>query len=456
MESIPERGSPILIVDDDPGLLLSIKSVLISAGFPEPALISDSRRVMEIVEAHPFQLALLDLLMPHVTGMELLQQVKEKFPGMECLIITAIDEVDTAVQAMRFGAFDYLVKPLQADKLIITVRNAIERYHLRHCLSLFERGRTSADLRNPEAFRDMVAADEAMFRVFQQAETYAATDYNLVITGETGVGKEVLARIVHRLSPRSNSPFVPVNMGSISKTLFEEEFFGHAKGAYTGAQSERKGFFEEAQGGTLFMDEIAELEKDLQAKLLRVIEEKELYRLGSTKVRNVDVRVISTTNLDILDEVKKGRFRGDLYHRLNVCHIHIPPLRERKKDILPLAYHFLRIHSAKSGKEISSIAPELETALMRYPFPGNVRELENIIATTIIAERGTALTLASAPKGVAFLADSESAVEEWLPLEEMERRHIQRVLRHTGGNRTQAAKILGIGLRTLQRKIKIP
>lgn len=454
MESIPKEGSHILIVDDDPGLLKSIQSVLLSAGIPEPALVSDSRRVMDIMKEHSFQLALLDLLMPHVGGLELLREVKEKYPDTECLIITAIDEVDTAVQAMRFGAFDYLTKPLQADKLVIAIRNAVERYHLRHSLSLYECRPASIELRNPEAFKHIVTADESMLRVFYQAEIYAATDYNLVITGETGVGKELLARVVHNLSLRSAGSFLAVNMTAFSETLFEEEFFGHSKGAYTGAQSERKGFFEEAQGGTLFLDEIAELESALQAKLLRVIEEKELYRLGSTKVRNVDVRIIGSTNLDILEEVKKGHFRGDLYHRLNVCHIHIPPLRERKKDILPLAYHFLRLHAAKSGREISVIAPELETALTRYPFPGNVRELKNVIATSVIEERGRSLTLASVPREIASAADSQSTEEQCLPLEEMERIHIQRVLRQTGGNRTQAAKMLRIGLRTLQRKIR--
>lgn len=454
MEAIPEKPTPILVVDDDPGLLLSIKSALVSAGLPEPALISDSRQVIGVLREGAFQLVLLDILMPHVSGMEVLEQIKGEYPGTECVIITAVDEVETAVNAMRFGAYDYLVKPIQPEKLIITVRNALEKYNLRLSLSLYERTRAKADLKNPDAFNEMVAVDEAMVRVFHQAENFASADYNLIITGETGVGKEMLARIIHGLSPRSGGPFVAINMAAFSKTLFEDELFGHARGAFTGAQEEHKGFIEEAQGGSLLLDEIAELERDVQGKLLRVIEEKELYRLGSTRVRNVDVRIMCTTNRDILGEVEKGVFRRDLFHRLNVCHIHIPPLRERKADILPLAYHFLRLHAARLGKGISSLSPELEARLREDSFPGNVRELENIIAGSLLVEKGKVLTLGSTSEAIHSSRAAHAGEEAWLPLQEAEKRHIYRILDGVGGNRTRAARILGIGLRTLQRKIK--
>lgn len=454
MEAIPEKPTPILVVDDDPGLLLSIKSALVSAGLPEPALISDSRQVIRVLREGAFQLVLLDILMPHVSGMEVLEQIKGEYPGTECVIITAVDEVETAVNAMRFGAYDYLVKPIQPEKLIITVRNALEKHNLRLSLSLYERTRVKAELKNPDAFREMVAVDEAMVRVFHQAETFASADYNLMITGETGVGKEMLARIIHGLSPRSGGPFVAINMAAFSKTLFEDELFGHARGAFTGAQEEHKGFIEEAQGGTLLLDEIAELDRDVQGKLLRVIEEKELYRLGSTRVRNVDVRIMCTTNRDILGEAEKGVFRRDLFHRLNVCHIHIPPLRERKADILPLAYHFLRLHAAGLSKGISSLSPELEARLREYSFLGNVRELENIIAGSLLVEKGKVLTLGSAPDAIHSIRPAHAGEEAWLPLQEAEKRHIYRILDGVGGNRTRAARILGIGLRTLQRKIR--
>ena len=453
MQSIP-KNTPILVVDDDNGLLMSIKAILTSAGMPEPALVSDSRRVMELVREHRFHLVLLDLIMPHMNGIEVLRQLKEEFPGTECVIITAVDEVSSAVQAMQYGAYDYLVKPLQAEKLIIVINNAMERYDLRHRVAILENTPMFCDLGNPSAFKGMVAEDELMARVFHQAETLALTDYNLLITGETGVGKEMLARIVHSLSHRSGGPFVPVNMGAFSKTLFEDELFGHAKGAFTGATVERKGFFEEAQGGTLFLDEITELETDLQSKLLRVIEERELYRLGSTDIRDVDVRIISATNRNIRKEVDKGGFRNDLYYRLKVCHINLPPLRERKKDILPLAEHFLKYHAEKNKKKIRFLAPVLIDSLLHYPFPGNVRELENIISSAVVAEKGSVLTLSSARDLIPPSGPSPIETDGVLTLEEVEREHILRILTSTGGNRTRAAKILGIGLRTLQRKLR--
>ncbi|MBW2020761.1 MAG: sigma-54-dependent Fis family transcriptional regulator [Deltaproteobacteria bacterium] len=453
MKSIPDKPS-ILVVDDDVGLLLSIKATLVSSGMPEPALVSDSRQVMDLVRTHPFQLVLLDLMMPHVSGMEILQQIKKEFPAIECVIVTAVDDVSSAVQAMKFGAYDYLIKPINAEKLIIVINRALERYNLRHKLALFERSQTFSDLRNPEAFEGMVAADEAMALVFHQAEAAAPTDYNVLLTGESGTGKEMLARIIHTLSNRLDSPFLAVNMAASSKALFEDDFFGHTKGAYTGALTEKKGFFEVAQGGILFLDEITELEPALQGKLLRVIQEKELYRLGSTQVRNVNVRIIAATNRDIEKAVRKGLFRGDLFYRLNMFHIHIPPLRERKKDILPLAHHFLRKHAKKNQKEIDSLAPDLAERLLEYPFPGNVRELENIIASAVLWQKGRVLSLSSAHGLQSFSRPGRSQTDELLTLAEVEERHIRRILEITDGNRTRAAKILGIGLRTLQRKLK--
>ena len=340
MISVPKTYTPILAVDDDTGLLLSVKASLLSAGMPEPAVVSDSRQVMDLIRKNRFQLVLIDLIMPHIDGISLLEQIKEEAPDTECIIITAVDDVSTAVQAMKFGAYDYLIKPLHAEKLLISVKNALEKYDLRQNLNLYERSQTFDSLKHPEVFAGIVAQDETMARVFHQAEAYGYNDYNLLITGETGVGKEVLAASIHRLSRRSGGPFIAVSMPSLSRTLFEDEVFGHAKGAFTGAVSEKKGFFEEAQGGTLFLDEIGEMAEDMQAKLLRVIQEKELYRLGSTLARPLDVRIVSATNRDIQEEVNIGNFRKDLMYRLRVCHINIPPLRERKKDIIPLAMHF--------------------------------------------------------------------------------------------------------------------
>ncbi len=454
VESIPPGDTPILIVDDDPGLLLSIRAVLESAGLPEPALASDGNRVPDLLDRRPFRLVLLDLILPDTSGIEILRRMKSDHPDVECLIITAMDDVPTAVEAMKYGAFDYLVKPLKREKLIIAIRNALQRFDLLHKVNLLEGGPPFEELNHPEAFRDMVSEDPAMARVFHEAETYAANAYNLVITGETGVGKDMLARIIHRLSPRSEGPFMPVSMPALSRTLFESDLFGHTKGAYTGAVAEKKGFFEEAHEGTLFLDEITELDPGLQAAILRVIQERELYRLGSTRAKKVDVRIIAASNRDLQGEVRRKRFRSDLYYRLNVCHIHIPPLRERRRDILPLARHFLAVHADRNGKAVRDLTPRAIQRLQAHPFPGNVRELENLMASAVLTENGPTLTEASLfpllPKDI-FLDEKDS---ELLPLAELEKRHIRTVLEATGGNRTQAAQILGIGLRTLQRRLK--
>ena len=455
MESIPTHKTPILVVDDDAGLLLSIEATLVSSGIPEPALVSDSRRVMELIRKHRFHLVLLDLIMPHIGGLDLLKQLKREFPDIECIIVTAIDEASSAVQAIKIGAFDYLVKPLDKNKMIVVINNALEKYSLRQGLTPIEKTKSFSDLKIWSAFKDMVAEDESMARVFHQAETAAASDYNLIITGETGTGKGMLAKIIHSLSHRANGPFVPVNISASSKALFENDFFGHAKGAYTGALTEKKGFFEAAQEGTLFLDEIAELEPELQVKLLQVIEDKQVYRLGTTEAKKIDVRIITATNRDIKKEIIKHRFREDLFFRLNMFNLHIPPLRKRKKDIIPLARHFLNIYARKNQKIIDSLDLDLIDCLMNYSFPGNVRELENIIAAAVLLENGRKLTSFSAQNLKKFPEPKRKQSHKILSLAEVEKRQILLALEITGGNRTQAAKILGIGLRTLRRKLNI-
>lgn len=454
MESIPPRHSPVLVVDDDEGLLLSIKATLVSSGMPEPALVSDSRRVMDLVRKHDFQLVLLDLMMPHLTGMEVLREIKEKSPDVECVIVSAIDDVASAVQAMSLGASDYLVKPLNSEKLIALVNRTLETHSLQHELEQFGSKKVFSNLKNPGAFKDIVAEDEAMALIFHQVEAVAGTDYSVVISGESGTGKEMLARVIHKLSNRANAPFYAVNMASFSKTIFEDEFFGHTKGAYTDAANEKIGFFEAASGGTLFLDEITELDPSLQGKLLRVIEERELYRLGSTEIRNVDVRIIAATNRDINEEILRGGFRSDLYYRINMYNIKMPPLRERKKDILPIARHFLTTHARANDKKIGILAPDLEQRLVQYSFPGNVRELENIIAAAVLQEKGKTLTLGATLNLLPYEGPERRKNVELLTLEEIEKRHIEKVLDITGGNRPKAAKILGVNVSTVYRKIE--
>lgn len=454
MKSIPQNNTPVLVVDDDEGLLLSIKATLVSAGLPEPALVSDSRDVMALARKHNFKLMLLDLMMPHLSGMQVLKQIKGEFPKMDCVIVSAMDDVESAVKSMNLGASDYLVKPLISEKLIVVVNRTLNKHDLQHELELFGGRKVFSDLKQPQAFGEMVAEDEAMALVFHQVEAVANTDYSVVINGESGTGKEMLARVIHRLSNRSNAPFYAVNMASFSKTIFEDEFFGHTKGAYTDAAADKRGFFEAAHGGTLFLDEITELDPSLQAKLLRVIEERELYRLGSTEVRDVNVRIIAATNRDINEEILKGRFRADLFYRINMYNIQIPPLRERKKDILPLAMHFLARHAAANEKKIDALAKDLIDRLLQYSFPGNVRELENIIAAGVLQEKGKLLTLASTPGLFSYSGPERRKNIELLTLEELEKRHIEQVLKITGGNRPKAAEILGINVSTVYRKIE--
>jgi len=406
------------------------------------------------VRKHSFRLILLDLMMPHLNGLEVLEQIKAEFPDTECVIVSASDEVATAVQAMTLGASDYLVKPLNSEKLVALVHRSLEKYNLQDELAKFGRKKVFEELRHPEAFSDLVAEDESMALVFHQVEAVAGTDYSVVINGESGTGKEMLARVIHRLSNRSEAPFYAVNMASVSKTIFEDEFFGHAKGAYTDAASDRRGFFEAAHGGTLFLDEITELDPALQAKLLRVIEEREFYRLGSTEIRNVDVRIIAATNRDINEEIIKGHFRADLFYRINMYNIRIPPLRERRNDILPLASHFLNVHAKTNNKKIQGLSAELAERLMRTSFPGNVRELENMIAAAVLLEDGKTLSLASARNLLPYSGPERRKNIELLTLDQIEKRHIKKVLEVTGGNRPKAAKILGVNVTTVYRKLE--
>lgn len=454
MKSIPEKATPILVIDDDTGLLTSIHAVLVGAGFPEPALLSDGTQALDLVKHHDIHLVLLDLMMPNIDGMEILKAVKSHCPQVECIVFTAVDDVATAIEAIRLGAYDYLVKGLNNEKLVITIHHALERYSLRQERALLAQRQSFGDLRHPEAFQSLITRDDSMAVVFRQVEAVAPTEYSVLITGESGTGKEMLAKVMHKLSNRSAEPFLPVNMASFSGTLFEDEFFGHTKGAYTNAVSDKKGFLEEAQGGSLFLDEITELDLSLQGKLLRVIEEKELYRLGSTRLRNVDVRFIAATNRDIPGEIEAGRFRADLFYRLNTCTIQLPPLRQRRADIMPLARHFLEIHAARNGKTIRDFTPALALRLKAYDYPGNVRELQNIIASAVLVETTDRLRTESVVTPLPVSDMDETDAGDLLPLEEVERRHIRKVLGATQGDRAQAARILGINLSTVYRKIK--
>ncbi len=449
------KKTPILVVDDDPGLLTSIHAVLVGAGFQEPMLIAEGAKTLETIAQGDFRLVLLDLMMPDADGMALLREIKGRHPHIECIVFTAMDDVETAIQAVRYGAYDYLVKGQNNERLVITISRALERFALHQERRLLSGRSSFQDLKHPEAFGDFIAADPSMAVVFRQTEAVAPTDYSVVVTGESGTGKEMLARALHRLSNRAEAPFIAVNMAAFNRGLFEDEFFGHIRGAYTHAVSAKKGFLEEAQGGTLFLDEITELDLALQGKLLRVIEEKELYRLGSTRLRNIDVRFIAASNRDIHQEIDARRFRADLFYRLNTCNIMLPPLRARPQDIIPLAEHFLHMHASRLGKSIRGLSAALEARLQNYAFPGNIRELQNIIAAAVLVEESDRLELASVAAGLPAPTDTaEETAEALVSLAELERRHIRRVLAACRGDRTKAAEILGVNPSTVYRKIK--
>jgi DNA-binding NtrC family response regulator len=454
MESLPATPTPILAIDDDPGLLTSIHAVLVGAGFPEPALLSNGNLALDWLQRREFRLVLLDLIMPDCDGLEILQRIKSAHPWVECIVFTAVDDVATAIQAIRHGAYDYLVKGQNNERLIIAISRALERFTLREERRLLSDGARFSDLKHPEAFNDLITCDSAMATIFRQVEAVAPTDYSVVITGESGTGKEMLARVLHRLSCRAAQPFVAVNMAAFSQGLFEAEFFGHTRGAYTHAVNDQKGFLEAAQGGTLFLDEITELDLPLQGKLLRVIEERELYRLGSTQLRNIDVRFIAASNRDIKAEIDAQRFRADLFYRLNTCAIHLPPLKARRSDILPIARHFLKRHAATTGKTIARLSPALEERLQRYDFPGNVRELQNIIASAVLVESGPELQLAATGQNLPPPVDGNHPPQPLPTLAELEFQHIARVLQATNGDRFKAAEILGVNPSTVYRKIK--
>lgn len=449
------QNSPIVIIDDDTRLLAMMETTLLSAGLPCPVLISDSAKAMEIIRQNHFSLALIDLVMPGVNGMTLLQQIKEAFPDMECIIVTAVNDITSAVEAMRYGAYDYLVKPVETERLLIMINRALEKYNLRREVCLLTEQPCFSALKNSEAFSRMIARDMSMAKIFKQTEAAAVTDYNVLITGESGTGKELLARILHSLSRRSAGPFVPVNMAAFPKALFEDSFFGHQKGAFTGAEGTSRGLLDSADNGTLFLDEITEMEPDAQAKLLRVIQEGEYYRLGCAEVKAVNVRFLAASNRDFPAEIQQGRFRQDLYFRLNMFHIHIPPLRERRDDIVPLANHFLKIHAEKTEKKVDALADEFIDLLHRHPLPGNVRQLESIIARAVLAEESQTLTVSASEELLLFKKELgvDPSPQGPLTLAEAEKKHIQAVLALKQGNRTHAARALGISLRTLHRKL---
>jgi len=419
--------------------------------------LQNSTKAFELLDQENFDVLLLDMDMPEVTGLDILKHIKTKKIDIFTIVLTGVEDIDLAISAMKLGTFDYMLKPIEENKLIETIDTAIKQKELAKS-EIEPTGKFKLDnLKYKDAFSNIFTCDEKMFKIFQFVEKFAQTDNSVLIWGESGSGKELIAEAIHKISNRRDKKFVAVNAGAFAQELFSSEFFGYEKGAFTGASHDKSGFLEEANGGTLFLDEIGELSLPIQVKLLRVLQEEEFYRLGSTKNIKVDARIIAATNKNLFEEIKKGSFRKDLFFRLNINSIFVPPLRERKGDIELLSNYFLKKFSAKYNKNVNKISEPVLNCFRSYPFPGNVRELMNLINSAIIVESTNELRKKSLPNY--FLSTNGSYKEfdeEIIPptLNEVEKQHIKRVLEFTNNNKTKAAEILDISRVNLIAKIK--
>jgi two-component system response regulator AtoC len=447
---MPDR---ILIVDDDDALRESLELVLAAEGY-EVVTAAGGEEALEILEAAPVEVVLSDLRMPGLDGLDLLPQIARRLPGASIILMSAYGTDELALEAMRRGACDYLAKPFQPSEVLFTLRKARERERLHRANQILHR-----DVQRVVGERPIVAASPRMIELLETLERASAFKTTVLITGESGSGKEVMARAIHAQSPRRSESFVGVNCGAIPEALLESELFGHAKGAFTGADRARRGLFLEADGGTLFLDEIGELPLPLQVKLLRVLQEEEVRPVGESKPRKVDVRVLAATARDLESEVGKGVFREDLFYRLNVLRLEVPALRDRREDIPLLVDHFLAHFRETLGKPVSSISDDALERLTAYRWPGNVRELENVMERTIILSDGDRLTTQDLPANVVSAPEiGEGSSGQDFSLKRarraIEAQTIQRALRATGGNRTHAARLLEISHRALLYKIK--
>lgn len=445
-----QNGAKILIVDDEKIALRNLEHVMQKEGYAVAATQS-GQNALKLLEEQQFDVVLTDLKMEKVDGMQILKRCRELSPDTEVIMITGFATLESAVNTMKHGAFYYIAKPFKLDEVRKVVREAVEKVRLKT-----ENRHLREQLENYQGKVKIITQDSNMERLLDTARQVAPTDCNIIITGESGTGKELLARYIHFNSKRSQDPFSAINCGAFTEELLGNELFGHEKGAFTGAATMKKGLIEMASGGTLFLDEITEMPPSMQVKLLRVIQEREVLRLGGTEPVSVDVRFIAATNRDLQDATKTGHFRQDLYFRLNVVSLHIPPLSERKEDIPLLSYYFLKKYSSLMKKNVTEISPEVITLLTNYGFPGNVRELENIIERGVALSNGATIEAAHLPEDLRELSIRTFRKREGkIPsLEEQEMAYIQWVLNEVGGNKTLTAQILGIDRVSLWRKLK--
>jgi DNA-binding NtrC family response regulator len=444
----------ILLVDDELSYLELLKSILLQEGYTNVITESNPLNVQQILKTQKIDLILLDIYMPQMNGLQLLEQITPEYPNIPVIIVTAVDDKDIALEAIKFGAYEFIIKPPDTDRLLLTIRRAIG-------YKLLERERDV--LRSEEAapktydnkFENIITDSELMHRVFNLVEIFAPTNETILIVGETGTGKDLIAKKIHDLSPRKNKPYVAVNLASISHSLFESELFGNVKGSFTGSTNDKLGYFESANGGTIFLDEIGELPKELQGKLLRAIQYNEIFKIGSSNPIKLDIRIIAATNRDLADAVGKGNFRADLYYRLNRGHISLPPLRKRGNDVLLLSNYLIKVANTTYNKNIVGLTREAIAQLRNYQFPGNVRELENIIFNSVVqSDDNQRLDSVEIPSEVEGRETEVQKSDFLISFEEAEKKHIINVMGILNKNVRKAAAVLGVSERTLQRKLK--
>jgi len=450
----------ILVIDDNQAVLNFLNVLLLQKNKYEVELLQDSTKAYKLLSKNIFDVILLDMDMPKVTGLDILKFIVKNNTPVKTIVLTGVEDIDLAISAMKLGTYDYMFKPVNEEKLFKVIDAAIEEQQKLHYQENSIHKTTLELLKYKDAFSNIITQDEKMIKLFRIVEKFAETDNCILIWGESGSGKELIAEAIHKISSRREKKFVAVNAGAFAQELFSSEFFGYEKGAFTGAEKDKAGFFEEANGGSLFLDEIGELTLPIQVKLLRVLQDEEFYRLGSTKNIKVDVRIIAATNKNLFEEIQKGNFRKDLFFRLNINSITIPPLRERKADIELLSNHFLNLFNDKYSKNIEKISEQVLNCLKAYSFPGNVRELINIINSAIIVESTNELRKKSLPgyftENNHIPSTAQAGDENDIPcsLSELEKEHINHVLKFTNNNKTRAADILGISRVNLLAKLK--
>jgi DNA-binding NtrC family response regulator len=441
----------ILIVDDDAAMRDYLRDELEHEGFRVETA-PGGRAGVERVKRGGIDLVVSDVKMPDLDGLDLLREIRAVEPSPYVITITAFGSIDTAIRAVKLGAYDYVTKPFEFDQLLRTIEKALGERDLRS-----EVARLRAEVARRDRMENLIGRSVAMQEIFDLIRRVSGSPVNVLITGESGTGKELVARAIHVHSPRKARPFVAVNCAAIPGTLLESDLFGYKRGAFTDARTDRAGMFVEADGGTIFLDEIGELPLEMQPKLLRVLQEREVRPLGASKAERVDVRVIAATNRDIEASLQAGEFREDLYYRLNVIQIQIPPLRARAEDILPLAEHFLARSAARAGKSLRGFSESANKLLLAYPWPGNVRELENVVERAVALCDREIVGPEDLPPAMRERRNQDrlaAALAQGLTLEELEREYIERVLQAEGGNKTRAAQRLGLDRKTLYRKLE--